>query len=800
MFASRFRTTFWFFLCLVLIQPQLRAQMRVGQSAAPPDGSAALDVSGGPYKTGSPYRGIVPPKVALVQTTQPGPITSPTLGLLVYNTATAGDVKPGYFYWEGTKWVRFSTTSSGAGRIAAGNGQSIPAYLLGEVITITSPPDHIILVEPGREGLFRYVQGDATPADGGMILATSNGRYRRVYNGSVSVEKWGVIVGTNVSGSVRSANTAALQKAADSGLSLFFPEGIIETNGTITVTDKAVNWYGSGQTSVIRQTTDVDLFVIDNSAGNYAPTIQGMCFQAGAKFTTATALTLKGIPDQDPVNIIQSKPFGHLSQLYFWGKDTYVVPGWTTEWKKNIVITSPNTITLNDIQIQGASSTKANATVGIEMTANRASIETMIHNVKIDVVTTGLAATSTIYPGIEGLHISHCTMAGVYDGIVIASSAYLAPLWLITDCHVAAARTNISLFNGSQGRITNCLLYNTGMAESGDFSSFMALAQCSQFDITNNRCYGISGDPYGIIGSAAGPQNQSSYNSIIGNYFRLNPASDHPAIWLQTPWEYGTIQGNYKEVGGGPTVLSINSLSHDNRINDNFPADAVDGSETLTLTPVDVNDATKGKLLDLRSTRASYIIIPASQAGTISQIRMQLGQRVSVGFDGPVTVKHDLSQIRLAGAADHLFMSGDVLNLIYTGLRVEETSRKENINDLLTATLSYNLNTTSWTPSNYTTIVPPGVLANNKVYLVKLYYEQPGNTAIVQSYTLPIVNTYTGSVGSSNPIVGNSISYNNDGKQFNLRYKPGPGTMGLEIAPNTSGMAGTLIVTIAPLL
>ncbi|MCK8493812.1 hypothetical protein M0L20_18240 [Spirosoma sp. RP8] len=792
----------------------LKAQIRAGLPTAPPDGSAALDVSGGPYPSGSEYRGIAPPKVALSKTSASTPVTKPATGLLIYNTATVNDVTPGYYYWEGTRWLRFETATKAAARVAAaGGGQSIKAYLLSEVQNQPITDDNFILVEPGREGLFRYDGSDTSSPDnsGTVLVAAANKRYKRVYDGAVSVEKWGIQLGANKSNAVRTANTTALQKAVDSGVSLFFPEGIIETNNTVTVTDKAVKWYGTGQTSIVRQMTDVNLFVISNTTINYEPTIEGICFQAGAKFSTATALTILGYSGQAAE--VQSKPFGHLSRLYFSGKDSYA-SGATSEWKKSIVIENPNTMTLNDIQMQGISGEKANATVGIQMTASRASIETIIHNVKIGMVTTGLkisSNTNTGIPGIEGVHISHCTVIGVYDGMVLEAS-YQAPFWSVTNCHVNAARNSIYLYNLSQGRITNCLLYNTGNSNPGDYASFIAFAQCSQFDINDNRFYVIpppsgtaSNDPYGILATAAGPQNQSSFNTITNNHFRLRISSaenpnDKPAIWLQTPWEYSRINGNHREEaqrpGTGPTVLVSSTLSHDNKIFDNYPADAADGSQIdIPLTDVNANDASQGKQLDLRSARASYIILPASQTGNITQIKMNVGQRVSVQFEGTATVKHNLSFIRLAGASDYTFNNGDVLNLINTGIRAEETSRKLNA-----SAFTYSFNTINWSPSSYTQIVPPGTLANNTVYLVKLYFEQSGNTVITQSYVLPSVLTYNGASDSTSPIVGNSINYNNDSKQFNLRYKKGSGTMGLEIAPNTTGLSGNIVITVTPLL
>lgn len=199
-------------LCFWLTVTMLHAQMRVGQPSGAPDGSAALDVSGGPYSSGSMYRGLLPPKVALTQTTQATPVTAPATGLLVYNTAQTGDVTPGYYYWEGKKWARLSTAAPGAGRVGAA-GDPVPAYTLLDLNNMTTAPNAVfMLIEPGQEGLFRNtpivnttngaidiirddIQEDAIRSQGvivgsGTIMQIGGQRFKRVLtDGTINV-KW----------------------------------------------------------------------------------------------------------------------------------------------------------------------------------------------------------------------------------------------------------------------------------------------------------------------------------------------------------------------------------------------------------------------------------------------------------------------------------------------------------------------------------------------------------------------------------------------------------------------------------
>ena len=53
----------------------------------------------------SANKGLLQARVALVQTTNPAPLTAHVAGMMVYNTATANDVSPGVYYNDGTKWI-----------------------------------------------------------------------------------------------------------------------------------------------------------------------------------------------------------------------------------------------------------------------------------------------------------------------------------------------------------------------------------------------------------------------------------------------------------------------------------------------------------------------------------------------------------------------------------------------------------------------------------------------------------------------------------------------------------------------
>lgn len=70
-----------------------------------PDPSAVIDAT-------AAEKGLLVPRVALVSTSNESPVTNPATSLLIYNTASVNDVTPGYYYWDGSKWMSLLTTTT----------------------------------------------------------------------------------------------------------------------------------------------------------------------------------------------------------------------------------------------------------------------------------------------------------------------------------------------------------------------------------------------------------------------------------------------------------------------------------------------------------------------------------------------------------------------------------------------------------------------------------------------------------------------------------------------------------------
>jgi trimeric autotransporter adhesin len=90
-------TYFKIIVFLFLTINSVNAQVGIGTTS--PNG--ALDIT-------STTDGLLIPRVALTITTSALPLTTPTISELIYNSATVADVTPGYYYWDGAKWVRLA--------------------------------------------------------------------------------------------------------------------------------------------------------------------------------------------------------------------------------------------------------------------------------------------------------------------------------------------------------------------------------------------------------------------------------------------------------------------------------------------------------------------------------------------------------------------------------------------------------------------------------------------------------------------------------------------------------------------
>ena len=102
-------------ILFLLVVTGVNAQIGIGTKT--PHQDAMLEVA-------STNKGLLLPRVALTATTSSAPLNNHVAGMSVYNTATVADVTAGYYYNDGTRWIKLSNGSVGPQGPAGANGSS----------------------------------------------------------------------------------------------------------------------------------------------------------------------------------------------------------------------------------------------------------------------------------------------------------------------------------------------------------------------------------------------------------------------------------------------------------------------------------------------------------------------------------------------------------------------------------------------------------------------------------------------------------------------------------------------------
>ncbi|MFV0471115.1 MAG: hypothetical protein ACK5L7_03640 [Paludibacteraceae bacterium] len=156
----------------------LQAQVTIGSNVEP-DGNAILDLKNNANPETS-TKGLLLPRMELESTALATPLTAHVKGMVVYNTKTANNVTPGYYYNDGTKWVRIADAAMlgtepwynvATNTDATTNTQNI--YQMGKVGIGANSPTNQLQVTAAADPL-RLV-GVQTTTDTEVLTIDNNG-------------------------------------------------------------------------------------------------------------------------------------------------------------------------------------------------------------------------------------------------------------------------------------------------------------------------------------------------------------------------------------------------------------------------------------------------------------------------------------------------------------------------------------------------------------------------------------------------------------------------------------------------
>lgn len=135
---------------------EIKAQVTIG-SGVEPNANALLDLK--EQTDGTSQKGFLLPRVTLTASDDASPMSGHIKGMVVYNTATANDVVPGFYYNDGTQWIKLgasvSTTYvepwmiSGTTNPATSNTDNI--YQIGHVGIGTKNPQAVFHIDGAKD-------------------------------------------------------------------------------------------------------------------------------------------------------------------------------------------------------------------------------------------------------------------------------------------------------------------------------------------------------------------------------------------------------------------------------------------------------------------------------------------------------------------------------------------------------------------------------------------------------------------------------------------------------------------------
>jgi hypothetical protein len=209
-----------YYLCMVLfflLAFKGNAQQKIGKNLTVINPDAVLELE-------SINKGFLLPRVALTSSTAVAPLTAHVAGMTVFNTATAGDVTPGYYYNDGSKWIKLgsgpsdaTTTTNGIVRLAGDlSGTAVAPAVANLAINTAKLADNAVTSA-------KIVDGTIATAD--------------LSDGAITAAKLNAMSAT--SGQVLKYNGTVWAPAADAGLTTTTVSNVI-SSGALTTTVNGV--------------------------------------------------------------------------------------------------------------------------------------------------------------------------------------------------------------------------------------------------------------------------------------------------------------------------------------------------------------------------------------------------------------------------------------------------------------------------------------------------------------------------------------------------------------------------------
>jgi trimeric autotransporter adhesin len=167
-----------------------RFAVNIGVGVTIPDTSALLDLT-------STNRGLLPPRISLTATNSPNPLPANVAGMILYNTATAGtspyNVTPGYYYNNGSAWVRLMDFNSSGWNLSGNAGTTAGTNFMGT----TDNEDVVLKRDNVQSGLIDSSLQNTSWGEGALNPSTTGSNtvavgYNALHNNTIGGDNTGI--------------------------------------------------------------------------------------------------------------------------------------------------------------------------------------------------------------------------------------------------------------------------------------------------------------------------------------------------------------------------------------------------------------------------------------------------------------------------------------------------------------------------------------------------------------------------------------------------------------------------------